>query len=326
MNKSDNDQPALTFTQANAICRGLIVIGDQIFDYMKKLQEATFEAFVPWIEFVESFAETQEELDIHRRCVIEEAKELMGRPSRMKIFDDDLNELYFSPFLQKLREERDRANGVPVQRLSEKFRDGQSVWRREVDPCRRRLVYDEVNNRIAHETKRIALKDEQTQRLDAEVRSYATGLGRLPHTFDSKGRYAFFSAVMDRELAALGFRHDKAMSSPFYPIFSKSINDEWCLCWAIEDRLPFAADNFEGRFDPCLEIRSRRLRTLSKVKSGQFILLQYSRTVPGFCTSYWTFHDLDELERVIKAHVCLYRLMAPTIESAVDEVLGKNIG
>src|SRR5579871_2215027 len=117
MAKGGHTRPKLSFTQANAICREFLPIGDQVFDTMKRLREADFKAFLPRHRFIESFAATPKEVDIHRKCVVENAKERLAQPWPMRIYDQDFEQLYFSPFLQELRKERDQINGVPMEQL-----------------------------------------------------------------------------------------------------------------------------------------------------------------------------------------------------------------
>src|ERR671925_472813 len=105
MAKSRDSRPKLSFEQANAICRSFVPIGDEIFNYMARLREAGFEAFLPRYEFIKSFAQSSDELDLHRPCQVEHAKEWLGRLV-MRMTDEELKHIYFSPFLQKLREER----------------------------------------------------------------------------------------------------------------------------------------------------------------------------------------------------------------------------
>lgn len=253
---------------------------------------------------------------------METAKERLGRPSRMRIYDEDLKHLYFSPFLQRLREERDKANGVPVDQLSSRYPGGEAAWRSEVDPCERRLVQARNHHKDAHEARWTAMLEAERRALEDEVARHASGLGKIPHTFDNKGRYIFFAAVMERDAASLGFQYDKANSRPNYPVFSKPMSDNWDLCWLIEEARAFFHSPLEGRFEPCLELRSRQLRgTLANVESGEFLLIRYAGIVPGFPNGYRKFFDLDELETATKAHLHLYSLMAPVIENGSRKVL-----
>src|SRR4051812_42070167 len=107
MAKERDTRPRLSFAQANAICREFLSVGDQVFETMKRLREANFKAFLPRHRFIESFAATPKELDLHRQCVVENAKELVACPWPMRVYDEDFKQLYFSPLLEQLREERD---------------------------------------------------------------------------------------------------------------------------------------------------------------------------------------------------------------------------
>jgi hypothetical protein len=305
----------LSFERANAICREFVTVADEAFNFMNQLKQAGFRAFLPRHEFIESFAETPEEVEIHRRCIVESAKERLGQPTPILINDDDFKQLYFSPFLQLLREQRDRINGCPVRELGSRYKGGESAWRREIDPCQRRLIQHRASQREAHDARFTAMREAERRALEVE---------RIPHTFDSKGRYAFFAAVMERDAASLGFHYDKSKSRPNYPIFSKLITDEWHLCWAIEDARAFFCSPFEGRFEPSLELRGRHLTgSLAKAKSGEFLIFRYPAVVPGYYTGYREFSDLDQLEREIQAHLYLYGLMASVVEGGIKKVLSK---
>jgi hypothetical protein len=322
MVKPQDPRRKLSFEQANAICREFLPIGDRVLEYMARLTEATFEAFRPRHEFIESFAADPEELETHRRCVAETVKERLARPWPIRIYHEDSKCLYFSPFLQRLREERDKVNGVPVDQLSGRYLGGEAAWRREVDPCQRRLIQARVTQGDSYEAGWTAMLEAERRTLEEEATRHTTGLGRIPHTFDNKGRYAFFAAVMERDAASLGFHYDKPKSRPNYPIFSKAITEDWHLCWVIEEARAFFHSPFEGRFSPFLEIRGRNLRgTLTRAESGEFLHIRYAGIVPGFFNGYWKFFDLDDLETAIKAHLYLYSLMAQIIECGIKKML-----
>jgi hypothetical protein len=322
MAKLQDPRPRLTFEQANALCREFLPIGDHVFDYMAELGKAGFEAFLPRHRFTESFALNREELEVHRRCVGETAKERLGRPWPMHLSEENLKERYFSPFLQRLRAERDHANGGPENQLSSRYSQSETAWRRELDPCRQRMLQMEINQRETYEVRFTTMLEEEMRALEDECSLHATGLGREPHTFDSKGRYAFFIAVMERDAASLGFHYDRAKSRPNYPVFSKAITKDWHLCWVIEDAQLFFHSPFEGLFAPYLELRGHNLcGKLAKAKSGEFLKIRYTIAVPSFFNGYWMFFNLDQLETAIRAHLRLYGLIAPIIEGGIRKVL-----
>lgn len=81
-------------------------------------------------------------------------------------------------------------------------------------------------------------------------------------------------------------------------------------------------NQFEGQFTPSLQVRRRsRAGELGNFGPGEFLHIRYADVVPGFFDAYRTFHRLAQLETMIKAHLCLYRLMAPIIEGTLKGVL-----
>ncbi|HXQ40472.1 MAG TPA: hypothetical protein VN821_04330, partial [Candidatus Udaeobacter sp.] len=162
-------------------------------------------------------------------------------------------------------------------------------------------------------------------RVQKEAAYFATDLSKV-HLPDRDGRYALFSAVMERDAACLGFRYDKRKSRPNFPVFSKTVAGEWDLCWAIEEPNMFFWSPFEGRFMPHLQVRHRNLRgSASKAEACEYLQIRYAVVVPGFFNAYRTFRSSDELETMIKAHLCLYRLMAPIIERGLARVLREGV-
>jgi hypothetical protein len=323
MTDRSNARLRLTFEEANAICREFVPIGDQVFNYMTNLRAAGFHAFLPRHEFIESFAENAKELEIHRRCVVEEAKNRLGVPHPMRFSAEELKGIYRSSFIQQLEAKRDEANGVPRNQLERRYSVEEAAWRLHYDPCLRRKVRAGYDREEYKERFEVMLAAERAV-FEQEVESHHTGLGRMPHTFDQSGRYAFFSAVMQRDAAAIGFCYDKPKSRQNYPVISKPISRGWDLCWAIEDARSFFRNPLEGQFAPSLELRGRDLcGPLVKVGSGEFLHIRYAGIVPGFFNGYWKFLDLDQLETAIKAHLHLYGLTASTIEGGIQKVLGK---
>src|SRR5579872_7264894 len=133
----DNSKPKLSFKQANAICRNWIALGDEVDRCFEEMIRLGFEAFVPRNEYVESFAANEAELATHRRCLKETVRELLGQPRHFPIRGDESRQIYYSPFLESLRRQRDQENGCSETELSLRFEAGEATWRREIDPCQR---------------------------------------------------------------------------------------------------------------------------------------------------------------------------------------------
>lgn len=312
--------PKLSIQESDAICREFVPIGDQIFRCIDALKSGGFSAFVPSYEFGRSFCRSKEDLEIHNRCLVEKAKNLLGRPWPLGVAHSEDFILHESPYIKQLSDARDRENGVPLRELDARYPG--EIWRHEIDPCERRRAYASIREREPYGERAQSVVEEQKHRFESEVAHHATGLARN-HTFDQQGRYAFFTKVMERDAAALGFHHEKSKSSPRCPIFSKPVSEPWDLCLAIEEPKIFFWNPFEGSLDPCLELRHRRLRgSIDHARSGEFLGIRYQRTIPGFVTAYRTFFDLDQLETAVRAHLYLYGLMAPIIEGGIKKVLG----
>lgn len=311
------DRPKLTFVQANLICSQLLSIGDEAPGIMEQLRLSGFKAFDPYNRFVESFCDSQEELLIHHRYIVEWAKERLGQPTPISIPDMDL--VYFSPFLKSLRSEREKNNGVPVDQLSSHFSGGECAWRYQIDPCERRKVYSEVNHKDLYEMQRNIMLQQQRQQLEIEVRHHSTALSER-YAFDKEGRYSLFNAVMYQSTHSTGLQFDKSRSRSAYPVFTKPINDNWDLCLVIEEPRFFNWSASEGDFSPFLEVRSKKLRgKLNKAEPGEFLNLRYCEIVPGFFSAYRKFCSLAELETIIKAHLCLYETITPALEKGLQQ-------
>jgi hypothetical protein len=317
--QADSSKPRLSFEQANAICRNWIALGDQADSYFETMIESGFEAITLRKAYIESFAANASELATHRRCVTEAVKEQVGQPRSIPMTGDELKRLYFSPLLQSLRKQRDEENGCSERELSSRFEPGEAYWRREIDPCRRNLAKDRVARRAAHEARFETVVECERQLAAEEAQRHSAAHSQRGHMFDERDRYAFFVDVMLRDAASLGFEFDKARSRATRPFFSKQLTDDWRLCWSVDDRF-FLFAQTEGRFLPSLHLCSRKVGNPHTV-TEPFQTLQTRYNVFGLQTAYWVFHDFDQLERAVNAHLRLYSLLSEVIEGGIKKVL-----
>jgi hypothetical protein len=317
----DNSKPKLSFEQANAICRNWIALGDEVDRCFEQMTRLGFEAFVPRNEYVESFAANEAELATHRRCLKETVRELLGQPRHFPIGDDELKQIYYSPFLESLRRRRDQENGCSETELSLRFEAGEATWRREIDPCQRNIARDMVARRMEHEARFETVVEIERNLAAEEARRFSTGLGARVRMFDEKDRYALFVEVMLRDAASLGFEFDNKRSHTRGPLFFKTITDDWRLCWSIDSRFLFFTPT-EGRFLPSLHLCSRKIANPRDVTEPyQTLLIRYDAIIYGLLTAYWAFFDFDQLERAIRSHLQLYGLAADIIEGGIKKIL-----
>jgi hypothetical protein len=102
----------LSASKAAAICRAFVPIADHIFDLMTQIKERGFTAFIPSLEFIASFRESPVEQELNRRCIVESAKEILGRPWPFKATNEEQELFFRSSLLEQLRKSRYKELGV----------------------------------------------------------------------------------------------------------------------------------------------------------------------------------------------------------------------
>ncbi len=275
---------------------------------------------MPYHRFLQSFCESAEELELHRTCRIESAKEAFGRCFPLTFQAKGV--CYRSPVLQGLRDKNDRDNGVPVRLLSKHYDREESAWRRHIDPAIRRQVQASIKDKQAADALWDDMKDEERKLFALETSRCRTDLVE-DFGFDEDGRYRFLAALLERELAPLGFQYAASRSSSRYPLYAKPVSADWDLCWALEDQKSFL---LWLKVEPSLQLRSRKLRgKVEKYKIDEYLFVDYALTILNFGQAYWKYTSLSGIETIIKAYACLYSLMAPRIEQAIHSVLGEAL-
>jgi hypothetical protein len=62
-----------------------------------------------------------------------------------------------------------------------------------------------------------------------------------------------------------------------------------------------------------------RLNRAAKIDPVNLLVVDYASAMPNFGAAYWMFRNLDQLETIVKAHLCLYGFLEPLIEDAARE-------
>ena len=315
----------LSFKRASLVCREFIPIGDALVSHINSLISADYSAFLPHYQFEQSFCTTEEDINIHIKCLIEEAKLTLGRPwpLSLRVSFEDRQHIFTSIFIEELCKERDIINRVPVSQLALVYPG--ELWRTEIDPCKYKMAYARIRNKKDFDEQWAAVRDEQRRRFENEVARHSTGLARGYEFGEKSDRYQFFKTVMDRNASLLGFEYDKRKSGAYRAIFTKQIGDTWDLCLVIEELRQFCFSSAEGHFELSLEIRDRHLNgSVENAESGTFLIIRFQNIIPGFLRSYWKFYSFDELETIVKAHLYLYSIFAFIIKSTLSKTLGNK--
>jgi hypothetical protein len=321
-NRSQRALVALSTDRALAICQALLPIAETILENGRQLKEVGFHAFEPVEAFIESFAETVEDVELHRRIQIELAKRLLGTPWPPLPASRGLN--FKSGLLADLEAQRDFANGLPVPELERRYSREEAYWRMHVDPCLRNMARFEVTNRPLYRERWNEVVSAMKRLFHRESARFSSALSQSA-SFDPDGRYALFKGVMHRDASASGFQFDTGRSRSRFPVFSKPVSEEWDLCWAIEEPNFFLWNPTEGHFEPHLELRVRGLNgRAAGATPGTLMQIRYVLATPSFFTAYRTFQRPEELETLIKAHLFLFSLVGPKLEAGLEAILAKK--
>jgi hypothetical protein len=296
----------------------MLPLAEDAYGLSERLTAMGFTAHVPWQKFFESFAANTTELQEYRTYRVEAAKNAIGRPWPMSVFDHSVA-YFFSDYVKASFDRRDRDNGVDESQLSTRYPKGESLWRLELTNCDRRRVQLEVQQRDEYERQRARTSEAGRLALRSEVERLSTGVcvGRAAGFGDPVDCYV---AAMELHASKLGFHRDAAKSKKGIPIFSREIAGEWDLCWAIEQVPLFVIRPQEGQFTLELQLRSRRLAgPADTVPYDRYLAVRYGQVVPEFMRAYFAFYDFATLETLVRTHLALYELMAPVIEGAIRQ-------
>jgi hypothetical protein len=324
----DTAMSLITAREGDRLCRKWIPVGEAVFELAAQLEQRGFAAFLPSLRFDEQFCESPAEHDLWRRCVVERAMQRLGRPSPLRKDFKEPASFYQSPLLAELERARDLDNGVPVGALPTRYPG--EIWRMHAEPRARRQAQASVQRQPWFDTQAEAVVRERTAILNAELR--ARGVTAEPmHGLsgsDEQARYQCFLDVSIDVLKSHGFKSDGRRSRKFHPVLSKELTTEWDICWTPGDHLRFAGILDKGYCVPTMELRHRSFvaRTNNDVKQqqGQFLFIPYQDIIPGFSRAYWEFNSLALLEHCIRAHLEIYKIIAPTIEQGVLEWAGET--
>lgn len=278
---------ALTFERAMHICRGIAPICENATSYAERLERDGFEVFSYMADWRASFCKNAAELEIHGRYLRETAWLEMANP--FPLCETAMpSQSATSEFIDRLVKTRDAENGVPVNLVGKG--DPHELWKTEIDPCARRLMKERVENRTEFEVKWRAVADRMASRLREEIAIHGVsdpdGGLQVPSM-----RLHRVRSALSRELAPLGFRHDRQRSRGTYLVFSKQADlPQWNLFFSIEDVDGILVPADMGLFHLSFGIRHRSLRgPLKNARRDRYLIFRYQRIVPDFVGGYTAF-------------------------------------
>lgn len=328
--KAGSESAALSREQGIRICELVFPTIDRSEGIAENLEKSGFAAFRAYERWSESYCQSERELETHRRYRIDHAKELLAGPlvelpgSPMEMF-----QRYRSPFLQKLRRQRDDENGMPLGDLKKHYPLHEQYLRTIIDPSERHYIRQKQLDPAAYDAHRAGLDREQRRQLDLEVRRHATDIASAWGVSQGE-RCGLFLHAATRYGSSIGFSYIASKSAPKWPAIVLPIDDEWDLRWVVKDSstfecdpgtkgLRFAESHFEHQLLLCAGRHSGNLG--KSVMRGEYLRINFSVVPFGFIRAYRTFRSNQEFETIIKAHVCLLGLMIDDILAAIKAVL-----
>ena len=321
---SQHSRP-LTFDAAVSICEKLFPLCIRRQQIAKELATKDFTAFRPRFEFAYSFCENDEERQFFEKCEIERTKEAVLSAARLvPYFGGPMDVDYpepSSPFLNKLRQERDRENQCRPRDLERRYSFEEAKWRREYDPVLRRIAQLPPNVFESYQAKNL---DEEWSLFNEEVKSHK---GEMINAGSRTRRKLcnLFLDVAGSRLKNFDFELIGRKSPRYYPTLTKQLNEFWDLRFGPQQTRFW-------KYSPLEKHRGRPWNRFSEfqlvichsdihekvsdyaVPSNNILQIRYDFVLSGFAETYRTFFDSDDLELGLLAHTAMLELVLPELE------------
>lgn len=310
----------MTFTLPQVVnaCSEFVQIGKSVWNFAANLDVAGFSAFKSHAEFIESFG-TVEEIGVHRDYVTEVAMLRTGYPSPTTIKRADHALFYRSALLERLKAERDQANGVQISELGKAFPELECLWRKEIDPCARNKLRFELTQREDYQYRWEQVLETTRERFTWE----AISVGSLQAKTELKhlSRWAAFRSAMDEHFSPLGFYFDQEKSTGSYPVYTKGYSRDWHICMAMDETLDFIWGNPTGFLRLRLDLRGVSVRGNSNdAEPGTYLEIRYQNLIPGFWNAYTAFANNCEMATIVKVNALMFTFMEPMLCAGVSKL------
>lgn len=285
-----------------------------------------------------------DEIDSFREYLIEEIKEHICDPTgRLSpLFGNTPG--YKSPYLERLRNEREVRLGCSFEEARTKgIQEGQSeihpaLIRARGRPSDLRSADDDVIQTAWKNERQLELMrfknvhiaglplpgihavDEFPELVNISRHHEKAALSLKKLHFDVLQK--FYVETVTEAFQPLGFEYSPLFSKETYPAFAKQVHQNWYLVLSNE---MFSGQDLVDSLDSTqlvLSIRSKRCKgPLNKVNESRHIRLRIEYLVPFISGWYRKFRSYDELNVIIQANATLYGLIANDIERVLRDGL-----
>lgn len=308
----------LDYSASAHLLSPLVELGDSRYKFGDQLEGVGFTAFRATEEFFESFAQSEEELALHRRIEIERAKESFANPFKFQFELDSAG--YVPPYKSTLLAELTEKNDPTGELRREISHTGEDGWRLEIDPCRRAYLKLDYDEREAH---RHAIRKKFKSYREQEI-------ARFYETPPTRPRYKDLDAenfarnTLESSLKRCGFEEKIRPSHRLPIIFSKALISGWTINFAmLGEQWGYDGYGYEvidgkkvispkhTRFH--LDLRWGKKWSLYN-KNLTYLPLEIIEFSPLGEFAYTTYEDMDEMAIGLLGYAHFYLMLSKAIE------------
>jgi len=294
-----------------ALSTRLATLGERSREIAEALIQLGFSAFLPYQNFIESFARNDEDLAKHRQYVTELAK---GYLSLARILP--VSAVASSEFLNKLK-----AEALKSELLTDKLTEW--IPRFHMDPCEQNALAFKVRSEVEYLQRESAMLESRAAQLDIEAKRYTRFTAAESETFmqSRELRLELATKFIGDIAEKMGFETSGNKNVANEPVACRPIGGQLKLMLCLVDLELFFVSSREGQVFIEFIVgpgSARRVRKISR--ATQFATLQYRGVVYGFPTAYCSFANIAGLERNIEAQLSLVGILLPGIVEALESV------
>jgi hypothetical protein len=175
------------------------------------------------------------------------------------------------------------------------------------------LAYQDTEKYEAIRIKVIEQKDFERKK---EIARFTKGYFKNYKNDNKKDRLEFYKLVMTDQLDSLGFKLDKTLSTKNAPIVAKNLIDSWKVGFYLHQDNFFQQYTMEknrGYLDLSFGLIHDSNKGMKSSDRSKYVLFSFEILFPlqmlDFPKAYSEFHNLQELEVLLLAHIEMYSII-----------------
>ena len=181
-----------------------------------------------------------------------------------------------------------------------------------------------------YEAIRKKVLEQQKIEREKEIARFSKGHYKNFKESDRKSRLEFYKFVMTTYLSDLGFSLDKTLSTKKLPIIAKDFMYGWKIgFYLILDSFlqHYSMDTDSGFLDLHFGLIHESNKAMKSSDRNKYVFFSFKRLFPiarfRFAQAYSEFHNLQELEVLLLAHIDMYSIIQDQFCELAKEALNK---